>query len=33
MNVLTDQMSEETREAVFEMISVIDDELTRLELE
>ena len=33
MNALTEQMSKETQKAVFDMISVIDEELTRLELE
>ena len=33
MNALTEQMSEETRKAVFNMISVIDEELCRLEIE
>ena len=33
MNTLTEQMSEETQKAICEMIGVIDNELSRLELE
>ena len=33
MNALTEEMSDETWKAVFDMISVIDEELKRLELE
>jgi DNA-binding MarR family transcriptional regulator len=33
MNELTDQMSDETQKAICDMIRMIDDELSRLELE